>query len=132
MTPIRLYLKAFLMPIIGLLAAAPLPGQGFGPGMGAFMGKKGETTVLVRKLPPVVDLAGASVGIKTASTGSVPKEVVEIMQTKLRAQLLKDQARGIRLDDPKPQTELRCKVTSFELAEQDQSRDEGTIRSFYK
>jgi hypothetical protein len=115
-----------------LLGVAGLSAQGFGPGMGGMLGKKGETMALVRKLPPVVDLAGASVHVVTSSTGSVPKEVVEIMQTKLRAELLKDRARGIRLDDPHPQTELRCKVTSFELTEQQQNRDDGSVTGTYK
>jgi hypothetical protein len=122
-----------LFAIIGSFSASTVAwSQGFGVGGKVLLGAKPETTAIVRKLPPVVDLAGTSVKIVISKVGSVPPELVDIAQTKLRADLLKDRARNIRLDDANPQTELRCKFTSFELVEQAQKKDVGNATESYK
>ena len=122
-----------LFAAIGSFIASPVAsGQGFGAGIKGLVGGKTETTAIVRKLPPVVDLAGTSVKIMISKVNSVPNELVDIAQTKLRAELLKDRARNIRLDDARPQTELRCKFTSFELVEQAQKKEVGNATEMYK
>ena len=93
---------------------------------------KPPTVALTRKLPPVVDLAGARVKIVVSKTANVVKDdPIDVMATKLRAVLLKDRGRGISLDDPHPDTELRVKVTTFELTEQQQTRPNGNVENSY-
>ena len=92
---------------------------------------KPQTVALTRKLPPVVDLAGARVQIKVSKITAVKDDLIDVMQTKLRAVLLKDRGRGISLDDPHPDTDLIVKVTSFETAEQKQQRQNGNETSSY-
>ncbi|MDR3698227.1 MAG: hypothetical protein P4L56_01250 [Candidatus Sulfopaludibacter sp.] len=92
---------------------------------------KPQTVALTRKLPPVIDLAGARVRIKVSKMASVKDDPIDVMQTKLRAVLLKDRGRGISLDDPHPDTDLIVKVTTFETAEQKQQRQNGNETSSY-
>ena len=73
--------SVILLAAIGSFIASPVAGsQGFGPGVKAFVGAKTETAAIVRKLPPVVDLAGTSVKITFSKLNSVPNENVEIAQ----------------------------------------------------
>jgi hypothetical protein len=53
------------------------------------------------------------------------------MSTKLRAVLLKDRGRGISLDDPHPDTELRCRVTTFEITEEHPRKTVGNEVNSY-
>jgi hypothetical protein len=108
------------MLVCGLCATAD--GSCFETGFKKWLGSKVQTVALSRKLPPVVDLAGAKIRIKVTQAKSVKDEAVDILATKLRAELLKDRARGVSLDDPNPDTELRCRVTSFEVTQQHQQK----------
>jgi len=92
---------------------------------------KPQTVALTRKLPPVIDLAGARIKIAVTKAASVKDDPIDIMATKLRAVLLKDRGRGISLDDPNPDTELRCRVTAFELADERQQKQIGSDLNTY-
>jgi hypothetical protein len=114
-----------------LLFTASANASCFESGFKKWLGSKVETVALTRKLPPVIDLAGSRIRITVTRTQSVPNEAVDILTTKLRAELLKDRTRGLSLGDSNPDTELRCKVTSFELAEQHQNRKSGDVNEMY-
>jgi hypothetical protein len=122
-----------------IFALGTLPAGGsscFGGGVlgtvkGTITRSKPQTVALSRKLPPVVDLAGARVAIKVTKAASVKDDPVDVMSTKLRAVLLKDRGRGISLDDPHPDTELRCRVTTFELTEERQTKQSGNESNTY-
>lgn len=92
---------------------------------------KAQTVALTRKLPPVVDLAGARIRISVSKTPSVNEDPMDVMQTKLRAVLLKDRGRGISLDDPHPDTELRVKVTTFEVSNGPQTKKNSNETDTY-
>ncbi len=103
----------------------------FGTGVLKVVGSKPQTVALTRKLPPVVDLAGARIRIVVTKTASVSDDPNDVMQTKLRAVLLKDRGRGISLDDPHPDTELRVKTTTFEATSGPQTKKNGNETDSY-
>ncbi len=92
---------------------------------------KAPTVALTRKLPPVVDLAGMHVKIVVRKMPSVKDDPIDVMYTKLRAVLLKDRNRGLSLDDPHSDTELKVTVTTFETTEQQQQRQNGNELDHY-
>jgi hypothetical protein len=98
--------------------------QGF-----TLLGTRLETVVISRKLPPIVNLTGTSVKIVVSKTPSVPQEVADVLLSKTRAEILKDQARSFRLDDQNPETIIRCHVTGFELTEQHTTQQVGNQTS---
>lgn len=121
---------AFVTFALGVLPASA--SSCFGGGIVKTLERsKPQTVALTRKLPPVIDLAGARVAIKVSKTASVKDDPIDVMSTKLRAVLLKDRGRGISLDDPHPDTDLRVKVTTFETAEQQQKKENGNETSTY-
>ena len=79
----------------------------------------------------MVDLAGARIRINVTKTPSVNEDPMDVMQTKLRAVLLKDRGRGISLDDPHPDTELRVKVTTFEVSNGPQTKKNSNETDTY-
>jgi hypothetical protein len=100
--------------------------------VGAVRREKPQTVALSRKLPPVVDLAGAKIQVKVSKNNVVKSEdLVDIMSTKLRAELLKDRARGISLDDQHPDTELRCRVTIMEFTDEKTTKQNGNVTDAY-
>jgi hypothetical protein len=115
------------------VSALPLSGAScFGGGvLHTIERSKPQTVALTRKLPPVVDLAGARIRINVTKTSSVNEDPIDVMQTKLRAVLLKDRGRGISLDDPHPDTELRVKVTTFEITNGPQTKKNGNETDAY-
>jgi hypothetical protein len=87
---------------------------------------------LVRKLPPIINVKDASFRIEASSTSNtVPPDVVNTLITKTRGLLLKDRDRSLRLDDTNPNYTLRCKVTGFELTQQQRSVGTGNQVSNY-
>lgn len=83
-----------------------------------------QTMVLVRKLPPMINVKEASFHIEASKTAGVSADVVDTLITKTRGLLLKDRDRSLRLDDTNPNYTLRCKVTGYEV--QQGKSTEGT------
>jgi hypothetical protein len=104
-------------------------GAGFGQFKDLFHPEP-QTMILVRKLPPIINVKDASFKIEASSTSrTVPNDVVETLITKTRGLLLKDRERSLRLDDSTPNYTLRCKVTGYELTHQDRVEGSGNTET---
>jgi len=106
-------LTAFLMS--GTSAALA---QGFSKWSGGKM-----ETVLKRKLAPYVVIKNKRIKIIAIAQGNTPKEVPEILQTKLVTDVQKDT--GFIVDENNPETILKFTVTAFDVEFRSGTRQSG-------
>jgi len=90
---------------IGLLAAAPAGAQGFG-----LMGLK-EKVTLLRKLPALVPLTGATFAVKVVGR-SDQSELARDLQSMLETEITKSNP-ALRVDESYPADVLTCRIIDF-------------------
>jgi hypothetical protein len=106
-----------------------LTGTGYGQFKDPF--HQPQTMILVRKLPPIINVKEGSFRIEASKTAGVSADVVDTLVTRTRGLLLKDRDRSLRLDDANPNFTLRCKVTGFEIEERRAEEGTGSSRMEY-
>lgn len=109
--------KLVLASALVLSTATLIWAQGFDGGLTSMIGRKPETATLIRKLPPVVQVAASTMKVEAFSARSVPGDVQNIFLTKMRAEILTDHDHRIRIDNNDPQIIFRCSITGYELVE---------------
>ena len=116
--------QLYLSVVVLLGAAAAAHGQGFGGGINIL--SRPDFAYLTRKLPPVIsNLPGSTLKLEATATQSVPREVLDVLITRTRAEILKDRDRKIRFDDNNSDVNLRCRVTGWELVAQERNVQNG-------
>lgn len=114
----------------GLLFGCSLAmGQGFTGGVLSKLNPWAtpDFAYLTRKLPPIIsELPGKKVSFEaSAASSSVPQDVLTVLVTRTKAEILKDRERGITLEERNPDVRLQCQVTSWELTEQNRTETVG-------
>ncbi len=107
------------------ISAIPSFAQGFGAGAAVAIGKRGESVQLTRTLPPVVDLTGLRVSVEAEGPGGTPRDVIDLLTIRARAELEKATQYRIQVVNSNAQRVVRCVIPVFEVTDQRREQQTG-------